>query len=164
MAKKYICADIGGGSVCNGTRNSLARIPLRWMIRQCFLAGTGIMFHKDTFYKIGLDPGTIYPKVLPRPPMILQNPKVHTIPVPDPKVVDDDRKAVVYTDGGSFVNEAEEDLADALCPMYDQLKQAKYWWILEMLPQKIQFQSSENDKIVKKLTCVGLSFLLCVNH
>jgi len=143
--------DIGGGSVVNGTRNSLARIPLRWMIRQCFLANTGIMFHKDTFFKIGLDPGTVYPKVLPRPPMILQDSSIHTIPVPKPRVVEDDRKAVVYTDGGSFVNEAEEDLADALSPMYDQLKLAKYWWILEMTPQKIHYQSSETDKIVNEL-------------
>jgi len=144
--------DIGGGSVVNGTRNSLARIPLRWMIRQCFIANTGIMFHKDTLPKVGLDPATLYPQVLPRPPMVLQDPKVHTIPVPEPKVVMDDRKAVVYTDGGCFVNEAEEDLADALTPMYDQLKLAKFWWILEMLPQKIQYQDSDNDKMVRKLT------------
>ena len=113
------------------------------------------MFHKDTFYKIGLDPNTIHPKVLlPRPEAIFQNPKIHTIPVPKPVVVNDDRKAVVYSDGGSFVNEAEEDLADALCPMYDELKLSKYWWFLEMIPQKIQYQSSETDKIVHKLTYV----------
>ena len=155
--------DVGGGSVVNGTRNSLARIPLRWMIRQCFLANTGIMFHKDTLPKVGLDPSTIYPEVLlPRPPMVCQDPKVHTIPVPEPKVVDDDRKAVVYTDGNSFVNEAEEDLADALTPMYDQLKLAKYWWLLEIIPQKIQFQSSENNKTVRKITYVDLHFCFLV--
>ena len=159
-----IYADIGGGSVVNGTRNSLARIPLRWMIRQCFLANTGIMFHKDTFYKIGMDPSTVFPKVLPRPPIILQDPKVHPIPVPKPVVVFDDRKAVVYTDGGSFVNEAEEDLADALSPMYDELKLSKYWWALEMIPQKIHYQSSETDKMVRKLMYVNLHFVsLCVN-
>ena len=127
------------------------------MIRQCFLANTGIMFHKDTFFKIGLDPATIFPKVLPRPPMILQDPKVHAIPVPKPLIVCDDRKAVVYTDGGSFINEAEEDLADALSPMYDQLKLAKYWWILEMIPQRIHYQSSDTDKMVNELTYVDFS-------
>jgi len=145
--------DVGGGSVVNGTRNSLARIPLRWMIRQCFLANTGIMFHKDTLPKVGLDPDTIFPHVLlPRPPMIFQDRNIHTIPVPKPVVHEDDRKAVVYTDGGCFVSEAEEDLADALSPMYDQLKQAKYWWILEMIPQKIRYQSSETDRMVSKIT------------
>ena len=29
------CKDIGGGSLVNGTCNSLLRIPLRGMIRQC---------------------------------------------------------------------------------------------------------------------------------
>jgi hypothetical protein len=125
------------------------------------------MFHKDTFFKIGLDPGTIFPDVLQKPTMILQNPKIHAIPVPEPVVVtvDDDRKAVVYSDAPSFVNEAEEDLADALSPMYDELERAKYWWLLEMIPQKIQYQSSENDKTVRKLTYVDLHFVsLCVNE
>ena len=149
-----VCIDIGGGSVVNGTRNSLARIPLRWMIRQCFIANTGIMFHKATFPKVGLDPDTLYPQVLPRPPMILQDPEVHTIPVPKPLVISDDRKAVVYSDGGFFLNEAEEDLADALSPIYDQLDLAKYWWILEMIPQKIKYQSGLNDLMVSEIKYV----------
>jgi hypothetical protein len=159
-----IYTDVGGGSVVNATRNSLARIPLRWMVRQCFIVNTGIMFHKDTLPKIGLDPNTLYPEVLDRPQAIFQDPKIHAIPVPKPIVHDDDRKAVVYTDGGCFVNEEEEDLADALSPMYDQLKLAKYWWILEMLPQKIHYQRSEDDKTVRKLTYVDLHFVsLCVD-
>jgi hypothetical protein len=36
--------DVGGGSVLNGTRHSLARIPLRWMIREIFKADVGIIF------------------------------------------------------------------------------------------------------------------------
>lgn len=160
-----IYADVGGGSVKNKTRNSLARIPLRWMIRQCFIADTGIMFHKDTLFKVGLDPATLYPDVhLPRPPMIFQDPKIHTIPVPEPAELKDDRKAVVYTDGDSFVNEEEEDLADALCPMYDQLKLAKFWWILEWLPQKFQYQDSTSNETKHKFTYVDLRFVsLCVN-
>ena len=61
-----LCTDVGGGSVVNGTRNSLARIPLRWMIWRCFIANTGIMFHKAAFPKVGLDPDTLYPQVLQR--------------------------------------------------------------------------------------------------
>ncbi|TDL15310.1 hypothetical protein BD410DRAFT_778252 [Rickenella mellea] len=62
--------DVGGGSVKNGTLNSLARIPLRWMIRQCFLTDTGIIFDADLMKEIGLDPATIYnprPKRIPAP-------------------------------------------------------------------------------------------------
>ena len=160
-----IYADVGGGSVVNRTRNSLARIPLRWMVRQCFVAGTGIMFHKDTFFKIGLDPNSLYPDILPRPPMILQNPSIHTIPVPKPGVVKNDRKAVVYTDGDGFINEAEEDLADALSPMYDQLKLARYWWLLEMIPQTIHYQCSRTENVKHKIVYVDSHFVvsLCVN-
>ena len=85
--------------------------------------------------------------------MIFQDDNVHTIPVPRPLVVND-RMAVVYTDGGCFVNEAEEDLADALSPMYDQLDLAKYWWILEILPQTVKYQSSRNDLMVSEMKYV----------
>jgi hypothetical protein len=47
-----LCTDVGGGSVVNGTRNSLARIPLRWMVQQCFIANTGIMFHICLFRRV----------------------------------------------------------------------------------------------------------------
>ena len=78
-------------------------------------------------------------------------------------VVCDDGKAVVYTDRGSFVNEAEEDLADALSLMYDKLKRVKYWWILEMIPWNIHYQCSVPDKMVTKLIYIDLHFiLLCV--
>ena len=60
--------DVGGGSVRNGTRHSLSRIPLRWMIRQCFETKSGIIFDKDMLKSVvGLDADTLYPVVKPRP-------------------------------------------------------------------------------------------------
>jgi len=47
--------------VKDGVRHSLARIPLRWMIRQCFLTNTGILFRRDTFQRIGMDPQSAAP-------------------------------------------------------------------------------------------------------
>lgn len=58
--------DVGGGSVDNGTPRSLARIPLRWMIRECFRMKTGIQFEADRLYDLGIDPHTVYPKVVRR--------------------------------------------------------------------------------------------------
>ena len=52
--------DVGGGSVQNGTRNSLARIPLRWMVRECFKVDTGIIFDGHMLkHEIGLDVDSI---------------------------------------------------------------------------------------------------------
>ncbi|KAF8435755.1 hypothetical protein L210DRAFT_3484163 [Boletus edulis BED1] len=147
--------DVGGGSVPNGTRNSLARIPLRWMIRQCFLANTGIMFHRSMFKQIGMDPTSLYPHVVERPPATYQTPPPRSPPgtpdslkgysVPLPQVVQNDPTVVAYSDGGTFVSEEQEDLADALCPIYDQLAIAPWWWILETIPQKLHYQSDEDD-------------------
>ncbi|KLO20100.1 hypothetical protein SCHPADRAFT_817269 [Schizopora paradoxa] len=75
--------DVGGGSVRNGTRHSLARIPLRWMIRQTFLANTGIIFDKELLKDVvGIDADTLYPvvqnrpkRIEPAPTMTLQEPE-----------------------------------------------------------------------------------------
>ncbi|EEB88982.1 hypothetical protein MPER_12979 [Moniliophthora perniciosa FA553] len=48
-------SDIGGGSVDNEATTSLARISLRWMVRECYKAGTGILFHSERLRAIGLD-------------------------------------------------------------------------------------------------------------
>jgi hypothetical protein len=41
--------------VPNHTRHALARIPLRWMIRECFEAQTGLIFDMDRLhYEVGL--------------------------------------------------------------------------------------------------------------
>ncbi|KAJ3983508.1 hypothetical protein F5890DRAFT_1522779 [Lentinula detonsa] len=76
--------DVGGGSVKNSTRHSLARISLRWMVRECFKANTGMMFNSQRLKSIGLDPSTLYPFVTPRlQPLSGEN---HTIePVPRKK-------------------------------------------------------------------------------
>jgi hypothetical protein len=39
-----------------------------------------------------------------------------------------------------MLTEEEEDLEDALCPIYDQLKLKKSWWALEILPVRHRVQ------------------------
>ncbi|KAJ6479746.1 hypothetical protein C8R45DRAFT_1216250 [Mycena sanguinolenta] len=58
--------DVGGGSVLNGTTNALSRIPLRWMIRECFVTKTGILFKAVKLRTAGLEPATLYPEVTER--------------------------------------------------------------------------------------------------
>jgi len=113
--------DVGGGSVKNGTKYSLARIPLRWMIRECFRTKAGILFEADKLRAIGLDPESI---VNPRPPPLPVNgQKILSIKEAEAEKSNDD--------GGT---EEEEELRDALSPAYDQLSIQKLWWILEYLP------------------------------
>lgn len=143
----YYYADVGGGAVRNEVRNNLARISLRWMIRECFRLKTGILFHRDSFKVVGLDPSSLWPRVKERPepvtsfsgdpPKKTRNLKVN--PINGAFDIDD------------FVNEEEEDLADALSDKNDMLQISKSWWLLELIPQKIKFQT-DDDTWVKKLS------------
>ena len=72
-------SDVGGGSVKNDEPYSLARIPLRWMIRECFKTGTGIVFDARMLRDdVGLDidegigPTAVVPKRLS--PGVLRKP------------------------------------------------------------------------------------------
>lgn len=134
--------DVGGGSVSNGTRNTLARIPLRWMIRECFKTNTGILFHSSAFKQIGLDPATLYPHVTERPQPVYGN-----APKPNPDALGPGDTTTSQCDPEcTFTSEEQEDLNDALSPIYDQLRISWPWWILEIIPQRQQFQKDEDNK------------------
>ncbi|KAF9444739.1 hypothetical protein P691DRAFT_736039 [Macrolepiota fuliginosa MF-IS2] len=132
--------DVGGGSVRNDVRPSLAHIPLRWMIRQIFKTETGILFKADDIKIIGIEPSHLYPKVLPRPNPLpppddatLSPPNVpgfikgwtnyfisflpFTGPTPKPLTIP-------HPD----VTEEEHDLLDCLSPVYDQLELKPTTW------------------------------------
>ena len=154
--------DVGGGSVDNGTRYSLARIPLRWMVRECFKTNTGIMFKTESLREIGLDPGTVYPVVLPRPPALFDRVQAQVIEKP-PSTPFFKSVASVFRSAeeknkaretnaekrsaqlSAFVSEEDEELRDALSPKYDQLKMKKFWWILELLPVSIRYQKGDDQ-------------------
>ncbi|KAI0253206.1 hypothetical protein BJV78DRAFT_1123495 [Lactifluus subvellereus] len=139
--------DVGGGSVENGTRNSLARIPLRWMIRQCFLTNTGIQFHRESFKDIGLDVDSIFPVVLPRPPALKASAsdvaKALASYHADVKRTTHAAKptGAPLTAASTFKTEEAEELTDALSKKYDELKRSKAWWILEILPLRYSKQN-----------------------
>ncbi|KAJ7057794.1 hypothetical protein C8F01DRAFT_1151097 [Mycena amicta] len=164
--------DVGGGSVPNNTRNSLAKIPLRWMIRECFKAETGIIFDAQRLVELGLDPSTLYPRVLKRPAPIAVQPtdpdmriarrpprktwlqrvfgkKKTTTPAVSCSM--EDAELALSPDSGTRAPthvyqgmEEEEDLKDALSPIYDQLKLSPVWWILEVLPFSFRTQNLDD--------------------
>ncbi|KAJ6453178.1 hypothetical protein C8R45DRAFT_847321 [Mycena sanguinolenta] len=156
--------DVGGGSVRNDTTHCLSRIPLRWMIRECFKADTGIMFDAQRLQELGLDPDTLYPFVLPRPPALPVGSadKIETIPPRKGwfrRVFSRNRKKdecdfpvspeLESTPLEKPVHgmEEEEELRDALQPIYDQLSLNPCWWILELLPLTFRYQKP-NDQWV----------------
>ncbi|KAG6864997.1 hypothetical protein C0991_005732 [Blastosporella zonata] len=136
--------DVGGGSVVDGTPHTLARIPLRWMIRECFKADCGIIFISDELRLVGLDPATLYPHVQQRPsPLPLGGAQIQHIPSSNVKALPN------YSGTDTLVEitktEEEYELQDALSPIYDQLSLAWFWWFLELLPLKRRLQHSDNS-------------------
>ncbi|KAF8877173.1 hypothetical protein BD779DRAFT_1448707, partial [Infundibulicybe gibba] len=144
--------DIGGGSVPNSTTTNLARIPLRWMIRECFKTHSDILFNTEGLRDVGLNPGDLFPKIRPRlpalpvgssciagPPLVTkENGKKETVP---PSYADGDGPSAHPI----VESEEELDLADALSPIYDQLSLARLWWLLEYIPIEQRRQELEPD-------------------
>ncbi|OCH95705.1 hypothetical protein OBBRIDRAFT_787909 [Obba rivulosa] len=148
--------DVGGGSVPNDSEHNLARIPLRWMIREIFKADVGIRFHADLLKTVGLEPKSLYPYVQTRPPAITELPS-H---IKEALQKEADEKAVaeklgkrkrgmstatvaIGTQPKVQLTEEEEDFVDAHCPIYDELQLARWWWILELLPLTHRRQDSK---------------------
>jgi len=151
--------DVGGGSVKNETRYNLARIPLRWMIRQCFLADTGIRFHSSLLSGVGIDHSTLYPVVKPRPDPIFEPPVVSTS-LDDSIEKGHERSATdisieTLVDPESapiddpFISEEVEDLLDSRAKKYDRLTITKGWWVLEYLPLKQRYQKPDTKWVEK---------------
>jgi hypothetical protein len=154
-----LLSDVGGGSVPNNTRNALARIPLRWMIRECFKTESGILFDAAALRDIGLDPSTLSPSFKRPPALVAGDAMIQDIPRPPswisrllspPPASDDDSDTIVPPMG----TEEEEDLKDILSPIYDGLNMLPAYWILEYLPMKIRYQL-ENDEWKEPYVCVA---------
>ncbi|KAJ3488331.1 hypothetical protein NLI96_g2925 [Meripilus lineatus] len=171
--------DVGGGSVANETRHNLARIPLRWMVRQCFKTNTGIQFHASLLRSIGMEPATLWPVVQTRPEALTYSSLPHAAqaalidhvrecskqppvspPVPEESAMPGGYTPVVNVgyaetplavgpDGKTalIMSEEEEDLRDALCPIYDQLSLAPSWWFLELFPMRHREQRDDDHWI-----------------
>ncbi|XP_006462887.1 hypothetical protein AGABI2DRAFT_186715 [Agaricus bisporus var. bisporus H97] len=141
--------DVGGGSVTNGMRPNLARIPLRWMIRETFKCRTGILFSTQGLRRIGLDLDQDWCPTPKCPP--LKNPEGLKIDSPKPlaKLTDKEHEILVEEMAAKerLMSEEEIDLRDALSPIYDQLSIAPFWWVMELFPIKQKVQKSNKTWI-----------------
>ncbi|KAL9091130.1 MAG: hypothetical protein Q9159_001547 [Coniocarpon cinnabarinum] len=151
-------ADVGGGAVPNSSRHMLSRIPLRWMLRQCFECNTGIVFETASLAQQGLDIHSLWP---------IYQPPVAPALGPPPSLIErhdsgneltrQDRSALLtfkYLDAAdelpgnqrlAFLSESNEDFFDAQAPVNDQLVQARGWWILEFWPIKTHILTPNHD-------------------
>jgi hypothetical protein len=132
------------------------------MIRECFKANTGMLFDAQRLRELGLDPATLYPYVRPRPPPLpvspgtkIESPRPRTsrlrrlfsrrrnpdVPAAEPPPHTTPSKLSEPKPHGL---EEEEDLRDALSPMYDQLKIHRFWWILELIPMTFRYQHADD--------------------
>ncbi len=117
------------------------------MIRECFLAKTGIQFYRESFKGIGLDPTTLYPLVTPQSKPLKPSASTvselrasaHKAEATEDTLTDNEVQGSPLA-ASTFKSEADEELADILSPIYDQLKLAWGWWILEILPLRHQVQ------------------------
>ncbi|TQS38748.1 hypothetical protein Golomagni_00740 [Golovinomyces magnicellulatus] len=164
-------ADVGGGAVKNSERHVLARIPLRWIIRQCFECNTGILFNTAALAETGIDVQNVWPVYkTPTRPVVGPSPNhfnkylTGVIPplhrrstalglestksdLPDEVFPDHEEFEGVKTNEiDNMLPEQSEDYFDAMAPINDQLKLAKGWWLLEMWPVKIRRQKKDCDE------------------
>ncbi|THV02057.1 hypothetical protein K435DRAFT_792855 [Dendrothele bispora CBS 962.96] len=135
--------DVGGGSVGDQSKDDLANISLRWMIRECFKAKTGIIFDSDALEAVGLKPTGLYPEVKPRPAALPPNQK-SAVQNPAPKsqgwfsgwfsTKKPTESPVKQKDPRT---EEERDLGDALAPFYrPSTTGSMFWGLMEVIPMK----------------------------
>ncbi|KIK69829.1 hypothetical protein GYMLUDRAFT_79892 [Collybiopsis luxurians FD-317 M1] len=116
-------SDIGGGAVPNTTKQSLANITLRWMIRHIMESQCGIQFDETALMELEI-PG-------------------ETTPAPPPNGVPS--SAPNYVDSSSDSDSSSRKLlntVDAVQPLHDALVETPAWWILEILPMKSRYQDA----------------------
>ena len=122
------------------------------MIRQCFLTNTVIRFHSDLLKTVGLDPSSLYPIVQPRHPPVSsladigkRAPKFIGANTIAPETQDAAGSTVCVDMAAVALTEEEEDLIDALCPIYDQLVLNRAWWLVEILPLEHSVQRDDDS-------------------
>jgi hypothetical protein len=131
------------------------------MVRECFKAATGIMFNSSALQdELGMDPSSLYPYVIPRPPPLPLSPGIDRIRNPPAKEIPIQTRNHLRKKKAPLAHEAmkdaklkmtpplseeEEELYDALSPKYDQLKIQKGWWIVELIPLHLRYQRGDNQ-------------------
>jgi hypothetical protein len=138
------------------------------------------MYDCEGLRKLGLDPSSLYPFVTPRPPAILPvgDTVIQELPLTPASgirrffdcilgktlappgtvssTVSTPADATKTDETVQVGTEEEEDLKDALSPIYDQLEIQPAWWILELLPLRLRYQRGDSSWV----SYIGYVFLI----
>ncbi|KAF8064175.1 hypothetical protein FPV67DRAFT_1420072 [Lyophyllum atratum] len=164
-------ADVGGGSHNNKIQESLSYIPLRWMIKECLLTGTGILFDLQYLRYLGINVQTLADelkdkgldlealgftsdvleqesKTGPERPTILapHTSTQHTLSQPN------------HLRHARHLSHAISGLrarADIAAKIFDQLVEARAWWGLEILPMLATYQKADGEWVRKRMRNFG---------
>jgi len=179
-------ADIGGGSHHSRLKSSLSFIPLRWMIKEAIISGTGILFKKDCLKSLNFDFEELVSELdrvgldvqrTGLDPALLESPVVQPMPSPStpegllspifsptsqnsfPFMPFAIPKTIPLPDQGQTrLNGTVQqvmDIGDAISKVYDQLSEAKHWWILEYIPTLTMYQEPNGDWTRKRIRNFG---------
>ncbi|KAF5376139.1 hypothetical protein D9615_007706 [Tricholomella constricta] len=164
-------ADVGGGSHTNQIHESLSYIPLRWMIKECLLAGTGILFDFQYLESLGID--------LLKLSKELENKNFDLAALGfHPDVLVDESKGLSDTSAGpeksnailiphrnqqhilkpSHLSRALHRFAthaDILAKVFDQLDLKWAWWCLEVIPTLATYQKADGNWVRKRMRNFG---------
>jgi hypothetical protein len=126
------------------------------MVREIFKAKAGILFLTDRLGEIGLDPTTVYPDVLERPGPHDVGERGLQKPEPGETLIRPSIRSFWWgldldysIKNPPFVrtltkSEEDEELNDALAPIYDQMVRKWWWWrALEWLPVRLRHQGKD---------------------
>jgi hypothetical protein len=164
-------ADVGGGSHHNKIQDSLSHIPLRWMIKECFL-NTGILFDHEYLKTLHFDLLDLAHELADQGVDVeargfdikaltaLAEEAKKQAYEEDPDVKHQHNRAVqsraitsviaaLPRISNAFIRAKER--ADILATIWDQLILARSWWVLEFIPMLATYQKEDGTWIRRRM-------------
>lgn len=201
-------ADVGGGSHPNTNPDSLSGIPLRWMVKECIIKGTDILFNADVLTSFGFDLKAVIdsvskglnsphgptsdqydsyrvgnerdrPEAAPYFSTIDPVSVTNTLPFPGTSLPDsiaaspsppleEHNLLSRLREMGSTIKHLNlnfwvthpNDALDRVAEVFDQLKLAQTWWLIEFLPTFTTYQEADGTWVRKRLSVRFKRFVL----
>jgi hypothetical protein len=156
-------ADVGGGSHNHKTKESLSYIPLRWMIKEC-LVHTDIMFDHESLKHFGFDLLNLVQHLEKEGIDV----KARGFDIKALKAIAEMATQQTYEEDSvkaqlheprphglmallSNVVHRAKARADSLARIWDQLVEARSWWVLEFIPMLATYQEGDGTWIRRRM-------------